>query len=92
VSIEAIKEEPVKEVKKNAIKSSVGSNRTPVKPGIPGVSRNGVKKWIIYSIDKIEELQQSIYFSECVNSILDVILFLFYFTLILFGRLVDQLY
>ena len=44
MTIEAIKEEPVKEVKKNVIKPSVGSNRTPVKPGIPGVSRNGVKK------------------------------------------------
>ena len=42
--IEPIKEEPVKEVKKNIIKPTIGVNKTPVKPGVPGVNRNAVKK------------------------------------------------
>ena len=48
VVIEPIKEEPVKEVKKNIIKPTIGVNKTPVKPGIPGVNRNAVKKWIFF--------------------------------------------
>ncbi len=44
VVIEPIKEEPVKEVKKNIIKPAIGVNKTPVKPGVPGMNRNAVKK------------------------------------------------
>ncbi len=47
IPIETIKEEvPVKEVKKNIIKPSLGVNKTPVKLGSPGLNRNAVKKWI----------------------------------------------